>query len=73
MNDRIGLRSEERVRLATQYLKLAQDDLDTARRTRLHYARLGRKYGMTWVEMGAALGMTAGATKMMVRRANKVA
>jgi hypothetical protein len=68
MTDYIGLRSEERVRITREYLNLARDDLNTALRVRLHYIRLGRGYGMTWAEIGDALGKSEGAVRMMVNR-----
>ena len=40
------------------FLELSCDDLETAKRQRDHYIGLARKYGLTHVEIGAALGIT---------------
>jgi len=71
MDKRTKVRSEERVRIAREYLRLAQNDLETARHTRLHYAKLGREYGVTWAELADALDLSVSAARMMIHRDGK--
>jgi hypothetical protein len=68
VNHRTYPRSEDRVSITREYLNLAQKDLDTARRTRLHYAHLGRAHGMTYGEIAECLGVTEAAARMLIQR-----
>lgn len=42
----------------TLFLELSRDDLEKAKRARNHYIGLAHKYGLSNVEIGAALGIT---------------
>ena len=66
-------RSDAKVAHAVEYLKLAQRDMERARTARLHYAHLGRSFGMTNAEIGAALGVTEVAARMLIKRNPEVA
>ena len=52
-----------------EYLAMAREDLQRAERTRDYYTTLGRRYGLSWEEMGRALGTTGAAVRLRMKRA----
>jgi len=68
MDKRSRPRSEDRITIATDYLRRAQIDLDQAKRTRIRYMHLGYSHGMTHREIGAALGISDVAAGNLMRR-----
>jgi DNA-directed RNA polymerase specialized sigma24 family protein len=60
--------SEDKRKVAAEYLKLAARDLDRATQVRIHYVILARKYGLTNQQIGSALGVSEAAVRSLVTR-----
>lgn len=54
--------------ISAGFLALAAADLERAKRQRVQYVHLGREHGLTWGEIGAKLGMTDTAARMLAKR-----
>jgi len=65
MSNRINPGSDHKTTCRV-FLELAADDLAQAKRTRDHYARLARKYGMTNAEIGSLLGISEARVRQIV-------
>lgn len=52
-----------------EYLALAATDYEKARRARLHYIDLARRYGLPWTTIGPALGISDVAARSLHVRA----
>lgn len=55
--------------IAVAHLRLAKEQLERSKRLRLHYVRLARENGLTYGEIGDALGVTEAAVRKLIERA----
>lgn len=55
--------------LARVYLDRAKDDLDRAKRTRVAYAKLARKHGLTNQQIGDALDISEARVRQLLSEA----
>ena len=69
MNDSTQTPEATRKDRVLEYLAMAREDLQRAERTRDYYTTLGRRYGLSWEEMGRALGTTGAAVRLRMKRA----
>lgn len=60
--------TDQRRRIAVDYLTRAREDFERAARTRIAYVIAGRTHGLTHAEIGAALGITEGAVRKLIGR-----
>lgn len=55
--------------IALDYLALTREHYEKARTLRIAYVRMARAYGLTYEQIGDALGVTGAAVRMMLNRA----
>ena len=55
--------------IAADYLRLGREHLERAKSLRVHYARLARSEGLSYVRIGELLGITDAAVRLMLKRA----
>ena len=60
--------TEHKTHLAENYLRMARQEHDQAKRSRLVSVEYAREAGLTFQEIGNLLGVTEGAIRMMLRR-----
>ena len=60
--------TEQRRRIAGEYLTRARDDFEAAARTRIRYAIMAREHGLTNADIGTFLGITEGAVRHLVAK-----
>lgn len=60
--------TDQRRRLAGEYLTRARDDFERAARVRIAYAIAARRHGLTNADIGTFLGITEGAVRKLVAR-----
>ncbi len=58
-----------RKQIAVEYLSLSREHVERSKRLRLHYVRLARENGLTYGEIGDALGVTEAAVRKLIERA----
>lgn len=58
----------DRQSIAEEYLRRSAADLAEATRTRLHYVKLARGYGLTFQRIGDALGVSEAAVRQLLAR-----
>lgn len=63
--------TEHKTHLAENYLRMARQEHDQAKRSRLVSVEYAREAGLTFQEIGNLLGMTEAGVRMMLYR-NKV-
>ncbi len=68
VTNRTQVRSEQRARIAVDYLKRATNDLETAARQRLAYMRIARRHGLTYQEIAEACGVSDTAVRRLLKR-----
>lgn len=68
MKNRIKPPQTEHQRLTLEYLERARQDLETAARSRIRYAQLGRQYGLTNQEIADALQVSEAAVRSLLQR-----
>ena len=68
VNNRSNLRTDSRKRIAAEYLGIASRDLARATVDRIRYIALAREYGLTYTEIGDALGVSEKAARSLLSR-----
>ena len=63
--------NEDRAALAREFLRMAHQNYQTHYAQRVYFARISREHGLTNQEIAEAYGITEGAVRHMLKRAEE--